>query len=37
MPRHPFIVKTGDDAAGTVFNVVRDETGLRVSWSPREL
>jgi transmembrane sensor len=31
---HPFIVKTGDvtlEDAGTVFNVVRDETGLRVS------
>jgi len=30
----PFIVKTGDvtlEDAGTVFNVVRDETGLRVS------
>ncbi|MEP9359691.1 FecR domain-containing protein [Sphingomonas sp. KR3-1] len=31
---HPFIVKTGDAVlqdAGTVFNVVRDESGLRVS------
>jgi transmembrane sensor len=31
---HPFIVKTGDvvlQDAGTVFNVVRDETGLRVA------
>ncbi|MBQ1500981.1 MAG: FecR domain-containing protein [Sphingomonas sp.] len=31
---HPFIVKTGGvtlEDAGTVFNVVRDETGLRVS------